>query len=144
MTERPNPPPWGALITAALAREGISAREGARRAGLSEGRWRQITGGYQVVSPGVYAEVRGPAGTLARMAAVVGVSPAELRAAGREDAAKLLAGQAGRRPAGQEMLDRVRAMDTDQARELLATIALQLGINLPAEEQDERERRYGT
>jgi transcriptional regulator with XRE-family HTH domain len=144
MTERPNPPPWGALITAALAREGISAREGARRAGLSEGRWRQITGGYQVVSPGVYAEVRGPAGTLARMAAVVGVSPAELRAAGREDAAELLAGQAGRRPAGQEMLERVRAMDTDQARELLATIALQLGINLPAEEQDERERRYGT
>jgi transcriptional regulator with XRE-family HTH domain len=144
MTERPDPPPWGALITAALAREGISAREGARRAGLSEGRWRQITGGYQVVSPGVYAEVRGPAGTLAKMAAVAGVTPAELLAAGREDAAKLLASRADRRPAGEEMLERVKAMDTDQARELLATIALQLGISLPADEQDERERRYGT
>ena len=60
MTGRPEPPPWGALISAALARQGLSAREAARRAGLSEGRWRQITGGYQVVSPGIYAQVRGP------------------------------------------------------------------------------------
>jgi hypothetical protein len=147
MTERPAPPPWGALITAALASEGISAREAARRAGLSEGRWRQITGGYQVVSPGIYAEVRGPASTLARMAAVAGVTPAQLRASGRDDAAQILASQRDRRPAGEEMIERVRAMDTDQARELLATIAHQLGISLPgagAAEGDESERRYGT
>jgi hypothetical protein len=148
MTERPEPPPWGALITAALASEGISAREAARRAGLSEGRWRQITGGYQVVSPGIYAEVRGPAATVARMAAVAGLTPAQLRAAGRDDAAKVLAGQRDRKAeTGAELLDRVRAMDTDQARELLATIALQLGISLPAAEEsggDGRERRYGT
>jgi hypothetical protein len=148
MTERPEPPPWGALITAALASEGISAREAARRAGLSEGRWRQITGGYQVVSPGIYAEVRGPAATVARMAAVAGLTPAQLRAAGRDDAAKVLASQRDRKAeTGAELLDRVRAMDTDQARELLATIALQLGISLPAAEEsggDGRERRYGT
>jgi hypothetical protein len=147
MSERPEPPPWGALITGALAREGISAREAARRAGLSEGRWRQITGGYQVVSPGVYAQVRGPAATLARMAAVVGVSPAELRAAGRDDAAQLLADRMDRRPGGDEMLERVKAMDTDQARELLATIATQLGISLPGAAVDEESgngRRYGT
>jgi hypothetical protein len=147
MSERPEPPPWGALITGALAREGISAREAARRAGLSEGRWRQITGGYQVVSPGVYAQVRGPAATLARMAAVVGVSPAELRAAGRDDAAQLLADRMDRRPAGEDMLERVKAMDTDQARELLATIATQLGISLPAtagDEESDHGRRYGT
>src|SRR5215472_6757100 len=83
MTERPEPPPWGALITAALARQDLSAREAARRAGLSEGRWRQITAGYQVVSPGVYAQVHGPASTVARMAAVAGVTPAQLRTAGR-------------------------------------------------------------
>ena len=132
MTERPEPPPWGALITTALARQGLSAREAARRAGLSEGRWRQITGGYQVVSPGVYAHVRGPAGTLARMADTAGVSAAELRAAGREDAAVVLESQRERTAeTGTELLERVRAMDTDQARELLATIAVQLGISLP-------------
>src|SRR5580693_4396537 len=131
MTERPEPPPWGALITAALASEGISAREAARRAGLSEGRWRQITGGYQVVSPGIYAEVRGPAATVARMAAAAGVTAAQLRAAGRDDAAKVLATQRDRKQeTGAEMLERVRAMDTEQARELLATIAQQLGISL--------------
>jgi hypothetical protein len=148
MTERPEPPPWGALITAALVRNGLSARAAARRAGLSEGRWRQITGGYQVVSPGVYAEVRGPAGTVARMAAVAGVTPAQLRAAGRDDAASILAGRLGHEPdAAAEMLERVRAMDTDQARELLATIALQLGISLPgpqADAEDDQPRRYGT
>jgi hypothetical protein len=147
MTERPEPPPWGALISAALASEGISAREASRRAGLSEGRWRQITGGYQVVSPGIYAEVRGPAATVARMAAVAGVTPAQLRAAGRDDAAKMLASQRDRKQeTGAEMLERVRAMDTEQARELLATIAQQLGISLPAADDsgDARERRYGT
>src|SRR5580704_17143585 len=132
MPDRPEPPPWGALITTALARQGLSAREAARRAGLSEGQWRQITGGYQVVSPGVYAQVRGPAGTQARMADTAGVSAAELRAAGREDAAVVLESQRERTAeTGTELLERVRAMDTDQARELLATIAVQLGISLP-------------
>ncbi len=146
MNERPEPPPWGALITAALASEGISAREAARRAGLSEGRWRQITAGYQVVSPGVYAQVRGPAATLARMAAVVGVSPAQLRSAGRDDAATVLAARLDRKPADDEMLERIKAMDTDQTRELLATIALRLGISLPAAARgdEQNDRRYGT
>jgi transcriptional regulator with XRE-family HTH domain len=147
MTERPEPPPWGALITAALASEGISAREAARRAGLSEGRWRQITAGYQVVSPGIYAHVRGPAATVAKMASVVGVTPAQLQAAGRDDAARVLADKLGRKPAGDEMLERIKAMDTDQARELLATIALQLGISLPGsagEDESQSDRRYGT
>jgi transcriptional regulator with XRE-family HTH domain len=148
MTERPEPPPWGALISTALARQGISAREAARRAGMSEGRWRQITGGYQVVSPGVYAPVRGPAGTIARMAAVAGVTAAELRAAGREDAAHVLEARRERDAVSdEEMLERVRAMDTEQARELLATIAVRLGISLqdaPAEDDTARERRYGT
>ena len=153
MTERPEPPPWGLLIGAALRRAGMSAREAARQAGLSEGRWRQITGGYQVVSPGVYAPVHGPAATLAKMAAVAGVTPAELRAAGRDDAATVLQRQQAaearlrqqeERSPHEEMLERVRAMDTDQARELLATIASQLGISLPETAVDERERRYGT
>lgn len=146
MTERPEPPPWGLAIAAALRRADISAREAARLAGLSEGRWRQITGGYQVVSPGVYAQVHGPAATLAKMAAVAGLTPAELRAAGRDDAAAILLRQQAaeallrqqeERPSHEEMLERVRAMDTDEARELLATIASQLGISLPEPAADE-------
>jgi|ERR1700722_1663730 len=159
MTERPEPPPWGALITAALTRHGLSAREAARRAGLSEGRWRQITGGYQVVSPGVYAQVHGPAATLARMAGAAGVTAAQLRAAGRPDAADVLDSQREQTAdAGAELLGRVRAMDTDQARELLAAIAVQLGISLPGPagqdsaagetggsgEDGADQRRYGT
>src|SRR5580698_5055375 len=103
MADRPEPPAWGALLAAALKSADLSAREAARRAGISEGRWRQITGGYQVVSPGVYAQVRGPAATLAKMAAVAGVTPAQLRGVGRDDAARILADQQGPEPSA-EML----------------------------------------
>jgi hypothetical protein len=140
MSERPSPPPWGSLVTKALAGAKLSAREAARRAGISEGRWRQIAGGYQVVSAGVYAPVHGPAQTLARMAAVVGVTPAQLTEAGRPDAAKVLA-SSGPDSGHELLLERVREMNPEQARELLAAIALQLGIRLPAEPG---ERRYAT
>ncbi len=144
MPNRPEPPPWGALITESLRRAGLSAREAARRAGLSEGRWRQITGGYQVVSAGVYAPVRGPAATVARMAAVVGVTAAQLRQAGRADAAIALEAAPAQSAAGDEVLQRVRQMNQDEARELLGAIAVQLGIKLPEPRPAERERRYGT
>jgi transcriptional regulator with XRE-family HTH domain len=144
MADRPEPPAWGVVLAAALREAGMSAREAARRAGISEGRWRQIAGGYQVVSPGVYAHVRGPAATLARMAKVAGVTPDQLAAAGRDDAARVMLREQEDRPASDEMLARVRAMDPDQARELLATIARQLGVDLTESQQDEGERRYGT
>lgn len=79
--------PEGALIAAALKRSGISARRAAEKAGMSDARWRQIVNGYQSVGAGQTALVIGPAETIARMARVVGVPPADLRAAGREDAA---------------------------------------------------------
>jgi Helix-turn-helix domain len=144
MPNRPEPPPWGALITDAMRRAHLSAREAARRAGISEGRWRQITGGYQVVSAGVYAPVHGPAATLARMAAVVGVTPAQLKQAGRADAARELTTVPAAAAAGSEVLQRIREMDQDEARELLAAIALQLGIKLPEGRAADGERRYGT
>lgn len=90
MSQRPEPPPEGAVIKEAMDRSGISARKAAPAAGISEGRWRQIVSGYQVVSAGHYAPVRGPADTLARMAAVVGTTPDELEKAGRSDAAAIL------------------------------------------------------
>lgn len=90
MDVRPEQPPEGRLIADALTRTGLSIREASRRAGISYGRWRQITSGVQNVSPGSYAQVRAPADTLARMAAVVGVTPGQLRDAGRGDAADSL------------------------------------------------------
>src|SRR5580698_89605 len=123
---RPQPTPWGAAIAAGCRQAGLSARTAARQAGLSEGRWRQITSGYQIVSPGVYAPVRGPAATVARMAAVAGLTAAQLRAVGRDDAARLLAGQAlggQAAPVADDLAARIRAMDADQAREVLAQIA---------------------
>jgi hypothetical protein len=149
---RPDPPPWGAAIAAACRAAGLSARAAARAAGISEGRWRQITGGYQVVRPGVYEPVRGPAGTVARMAAVAGLTPAQLRAAGRGDAAALLAARAG--SVDELLLRRIRSLDGDQARELLAQITVALFDSAageagagPDEAQDDQladEPRYGT
>jgi hypothetical protein len=138
MAQRPSPPPWGAVLTKALADAQLSAREASRRAGISEGRWRQIASGYQVVSSGVYAPVHGPAETLAKMAAVAGVTPAQLTDAGRPDAAEALASREAD-TSHEQMLQRVSEMSPEQARELLAAIAVQLGIRAGAE-----ERRYGT
>lgn len=75
------------MITAARKQAGLSVREAARRAGISDGWWRQIVLGYQSLSGGGYGPVRGPADTLARMAQVVGVTPEQLIDAGRQDAA---------------------------------------------------------
>jgi hypothetical protein len=86
---RPEPPPEAALIATALKRSGLSARKAAPLAGIGEARWRQITSGYQSVS-GSRIPVRAPDDTLARMAAVVGVTPEELRQNGRPEAAEEL------------------------------------------------------
>jgi hypothetical protein len=91
MTDKPEPQPEGMLITDARKRARLSGREAARRAGISEGRWRQIVNGYIVVAKGVYSPVAGaPANTVARMAQTVDVAPEELEAAGRADAAEEL------------------------------------------------------
>ena len=92
MEKRPEQPPEGKLIGDAADRLDLSIREAAKRAGISYGRWRQIVTGYQNVSPGSFAAVHAPAKTLAKMARVVGVTPAQLTEAGREDAAAILAG----------------------------------------------------
>lgn len=92
MQQRPEPPPEGRLIAEAAARMmSLSIREAARRAGISYGRWRQISAGYQNVSPGEFAAVRAPAATLARMARVVGVTADQMETEGRRpDVAELL------------------------------------------------------
>lgn len=95
MNERPEQPPEGRLLAAATERSGLSIREASKRAGISYGRWRQVTSGVQHVSPGEFAAVHAPAKTLAKMAAAVGVTPEQMEAEGqRPDAAEAM-----RRPA---------------------------------------------
>ena len=91
MDQRPDQPPEGKLLADAAARMNLSIREAARRAGISYGRWRQITSGYQNVSPGSYAKVHAPARTLARMARAVGVTAEQMETEGqRADAAEFM------------------------------------------------------
>lgn len=84
--------PWGRLLDEARKRSGLSARGAADRAGISEGRWRQIVNGFQSAGQGQVVKVAGPDDTIARMAWAVGVTPDELRAAKRERAAEVLEG----------------------------------------------------
>lgn len=90
MSDRPEQRPEGRLIALAQKRARISQREAAKRAGISEARWRNIVSGYQTISAGVYAPVRGPADTVARMAQAVDVTAEQLTAADRADAAEVL------------------------------------------------------
>ena len=68
----------------------ISMAEAARRSGISPTRWRQIENGFRPFRGVRYPEI-GPAQTIAKMAAAVGISPKELAEAGRPDAADELA-----------------------------------------------------
>ena len=89
MTEPLAAPPEGTLIKQAQRSMRISQREAARRADLSEARWRQLVSGYMLVQR-TYVPVRSPDKTLARMARAVGVTAEELVSAGREGAATAL------------------------------------------------------
>lgn len=84
-------PAEAALLDEALKRlqPRLSVRKAAAAAGISEGWWRQITKGIQSRSTGSIPVVA-PAETIARMALAVGVTSAELEAAGRTDAAEVL------------------------------------------------------
>jgi len=87
MTTDPQPPPEAELIrTARTSPPLVKIRRAADLAGISEGRWRQLeNGGWK--RRGRWETEVAPADTLARMARAVGVTPAQLTAAGRPDAA---------------------------------------------------------
>lgn len=132
MDQRPPQPPEGRLIAAAADRLDLSIREAARRAGISYGRWRQVVSGVQNVSPGSYAAVHAPAKTLARMAAVVGVTPEQMETEGqRPDAAEVMRQNA--RPAHSEVIfggttDADRAALHPFVQEILRTAYGILGV----------------
>jgi transcriptional regulator with XRE-family HTH domain len=78
-------PPYGELIEAAREAAGLSRREAARRAGISDAWWRYVTRGWQ------NGPITGPADTVATMARVTGVTPERLESEGqRPDAAARL------------------------------------------------------
>ena len=124
MDTRPEQPPEGRLIHDAADRLDLSIREAAKRAGISYGRWRQIVMGYQNVSPGSYATVHAPAKTLAKMARVVGITPAQLTEAGRDDAAVILADLLRPEPAAPESPRELASpADDDMAHNIMVAAA---------------------
>lgn len=89
-TPRPPRPHVMDLIAERRRKRNLSLRRAGDLAGISEARWRQLESGFRPTKIGPAPE-RAPDRTLARMAAAVGVTPAELRDAGHADAAVLLA-----------------------------------------------------
>lgn len=69
---------WRVRIRTSREREGLSRREAAKKAGLSEGVWRNVETGVQHVAGVGPREYRTTANTLARMAAAVRLDPVEL------------------------------------------------------------------
>lgn len=86
--------PEGALLerTRVAHRPIMSVRVASARAGVSDVTWRSYTNGYRFLNPGDPIETIAPATTLSRMAAAVGLAPADLESAGRADAAFVLGG----------------------------------------------------
>lgn len=120
MDDRPEPTPEGKLIGEAQRRLRWSNRKAATAAGISEGRWRQIVAGYQTPRKGVYIPVTDvPAATIARIAEVVGVTPAELEGARRPDAADSLRElMAKPGPTSRELIDELRRR-LDELRDVM-------------------------
>jgi hypothetical protein len=87
VTTSPQPPPEAQIIAEFRERPPrMSIRAAAAEAGISESRWRQIENGVRMFRGTPYPE-SGPAQTVAKMAAVVGVTPDQLTHAARPDAA---------------------------------------------------------
>ncbi|MER6562824.1 helix-turn-helix transcriptional regulator [Streptomyces sp. NPDC001027] len=131
--KKPAPPPEAVLIREALKQARMSGRAAARRSGVSDARWRQITTGYQTVS-GHHVPVSAPPETLARMAQATQVTADELRKAGRSDAADELERLAAPPPSASD----ASSQYADDPH--ISAIAALL-TTLPPEAQDEVLRR---
>lgn len=146
----PAPPPEANLIKEALRRQKLSSREASRRAGVSDTWWRNVMRGYQTVG-GVIAPVKGQPDTLARMAQVTGVTPTQLRDAGRADAAEALEqliteaaeDAAAERAAAEEQLtaDTASSRQSTYANDPHISAIAALLATLPPEAQEEVLRR---
>ena len=99
MTTDPQPPPEATLITQRIETliPQPSRSHLAREAGISPALWAKIEKGYDQ-SSGIRVPYRGSARAVAAMASVLGITPAQLRKAGRSDAAKHLTALPEREP----------------------------------------------
>lgn len=91
MTTLPEPPPEAQLIARLRGEMRLSVREAARRAGIGVATWTQNEQAYRRVAPGMAIRIRATDDKLAAMALVVGAAPGQLREAGRDGAAAILA-----------------------------------------------------
>lgn len=82
--------PEGRLIQEVANKKGISMRQLADLIDMSEARVRNIVNGYQAAGRGQRLSVMGPEDTVAKMAGALGISPEQLEAAERPDAAHAL------------------------------------------------------
>ncbi|WP_157250165.1 helix-turn-helix domain-containing protein [Nonomuraea typhae] len=114
MTEHPGLPPEAALIRERREQmlPRMSIRKAAARAAMSEAAWRHIENGRYV----------GPADKIALMAREVGVTPGELDALGRGDAARLLRGDVRQRAADEPAM---ADLDSGATSEALLQMILQ-------------------
>lgn len=94
MEEEYAPSAAAELIERRRLSRGVSVRRAAKRAELSEGRWRQIAKGYQQAARGVRVPVNAPVETLARMASAVELHSDELDVVGAHEVAALVREQA--------------------------------------------------
>jgi hypothetical protein len=96
-TDLPPPPPEAVLIRERREAQfpRLSMRRAAIDAGISPSSWAEVETARKTVAPGVMIYRKGTPEMVAPMAASLGITAAELRAAGREDAARALAAMAG-------------------------------------------------
>jgi transcriptional regulator with XRE-family HTH domain len=87
---QPQPPPEAVLIRRVREAGGLKLPTVAKGAGISVARWSQIENGYET-RQGERRPVQGSRGTVAHMAAELGISPGRLETEGqRPDAAAVL------------------------------------------------------
>lgn len=116
--------PEGELIAERTKQRGWSGRRLARRLGISQTRLSAIVNGYESTGTGTIGTVSARADILARIAIVLRITPAELAAVGREDAAQRVEEIAGHRapnPVREAILDDGR-IRSERDRLLLLTI----------------------
>jgi hypothetical protein len=116
---KPAPPPEAVAIRLARKAAGISVAAAAEAAAIpiSTARWSQIENGYET-RPGTVRVVRGRDSTVAHMARVVDVTPAQLEDAGRSDAAEVLC----------EILRRSEPVPVAPERDLLGEVLGRHGV----------------
>lgn len=148
MPTDPIPPPEAQLIhDRREAPPKMSKRQAADRAGLSEGRWRQLeNGGYK--RRGRWSEEIAPPPTLAKMARAVGVTEDELRAIGKDDAAAELAALPPLPPAGESAEDLFRQylQAREEDRQMIRQLEERLDHYIAREqgrENDDEEGKQG-